>query len=188
MAMDYKYITDNNLINKQSYMYSEYGGKDFLTSYFKTRQIIQEEINKIQDNTVHVTYEELLHLLDRIKHNDTEQLAEEDKMLINSYTKAFEVRKRLYSEYDTNWKPIEHSSFEILDNYFLLTECLLETYRISKCTKYVSCLLKIDDTLLSIKNNMTNHQLKRLSQICDKETQIIISLMNIVGVNYNDCK
>ena len=30
--MSYKYVTENNLLDKQTYMYSEYGGMDFYRS------------------------------------------------------------------------------------------------------------------------------------------------------------
>ena len=36
--MLYKYITENNLYDKQNYMYSEYGGIAFLDSYLLSRR------------------------------------------------------------------------------------------------------------------------------------------------------
>lgn len=36
--MRYKYITENNLENRQDYMYSKFEGKDFIYSYFNTRK------------------------------------------------------------------------------------------------------------------------------------------------------
>lgn len=36
--MNYKYITENNLENKQNYMYSEYGGQDFVDAYIESRK------------------------------------------------------------------------------------------------------------------------------------------------------
>ncbi len=43
--MNYKYITEDNLENKQTYMYSEYGGEDFLKAYVKSREDVIENIN-----------------------------------------------------------------------------------------------------------------------------------------------
>lgn len=51
----YKYITENNLENKQNYMYSEYGGAEFLVSYLESRYI--EGIDT--DNTDHISALEL---------------------------------------------------------------------------------------------------------------------------------
>lgn len=36
--MLYKYITSNNLYEKQNYMYSEYGGIEFIKEYINSRQ------------------------------------------------------------------------------------------------------------------------------------------------------
>ena len=36
--MSYKYVTDNNLYEKQTYMYSEYKGRAFLNDYISSRQ------------------------------------------------------------------------------------------------------------------------------------------------------
>ena len=38
--MNYKYITENNLENKQNYMYSEYCRQEFLDAYVSTRKIL----------------------------------------------------------------------------------------------------------------------------------------------------
>jgi hypothetical protein len=36
--MSYKYITNNNLYEKQNYMYSEYGGIKFINDYVYSRR------------------------------------------------------------------------------------------------------------------------------------------------------
>lgn len=36
--MGYKYITGNNLYEKQTYRYSEYRGKDFIKEYIESRK------------------------------------------------------------------------------------------------------------------------------------------------------
>lgn len=36
--MLYKYITGNNLYEKQNYLYSEYGGIEFIEEYINSRQ------------------------------------------------------------------------------------------------------------------------------------------------------
>lgn len=36
--MEYKYITENNLFEKQTYMYSEYKGIDFIKEYMSSRK------------------------------------------------------------------------------------------------------------------------------------------------------
>ena len=43
----YKYITENNLEDKQNYMYSEFGGSEFLRLYCKTRNDFLKRVEGI---------------------------------------------------------------------------------------------------------------------------------------------
>ena len=56
--MDYIYVTENNLENRQKYTYSQYGGEDFLNAYMDSRKSFIEE-KLIEPEPVHVTYNEL---------------------------------------------------------------------------------------------------------------------------------
>lgn len=50
--MEYKYITENNLFEKQTYMYSEYKGIDFIKEYMSSRknwQCIKNETGGMQN-------------------------------------------------------------------------------------------------------------------------------------------
>lgn len=44
--MGYKYITENNLYEKQTYMYSAYKGIDFIKEYLNSRENCLKEIKK----------------------------------------------------------------------------------------------------------------------------------------------
>lgn len=48
--MAYKYITDNNLYKKQTYMYSEYKGMLFFKEYLDSRQAFLEQ-NEFEKQT-----------------------------------------------------------------------------------------------------------------------------------------
>jgi hypothetical protein len=96
--------------------------------------------------------------------NTTTEIPEE----LNRFVKAFEVRKRLYAEYD-NWKPVETSTFEDYESYISFAECLIEAYGFTNNLKYFSCLLKVDDTLLSVQDKLTNSQRCRLEKIVESE-------------------
>ena len=91
--MLYKYITENNLIDKQNYMYSEYGGSDFLNEY---RQIRERGIAGLKNQEswkekIHVSYDELCQIRKWCQGGK----AGEAKEAFDLYLKAFEVRKRL---------------------------------------------------------------------------------------------
>lgn len=178
--MKYKYITDNNLYNKQTYMYSDYEGMLFIKKYLNSRNAYLEQHKNIEnrvlkkikegDSPTQRNLRELLHQL------NCGENGREDICAVDYYTKSFEVRKRIYTEYDSNWKPFENACFEEYESYLLFADCLLSAYRKTSCLKYFSCLLKLDDTLLSIQNQLDDSARGYLSSILSQELEIFSSL------------
>lgn len=176
--MSYKYITDNNLYEKQTYMYSEFGGTEFLSDYINSRKKYSNSVSPrdITVNEYHCeTGQKLLSVLDKLKSGQAER---ETIDMINSYTKSFEVRKRIYTNYDNNFKPSDDAGFEDYDNYLLLAECLLLVYRQTGCLKYFNCLLKVDDTLLSVWEKLQEYQRDYMSYIICQELDCFYQLTN----------
>ena len=147
--MDYIYITDDNLENRQKYTYSEYNGNEFLNAYENSRLIYIKEVEASQES--HITYIELSNLL--FKLSKEYQIDEKDNVLIDSYVKSFEVRKRIYSLYDEHWNPKSDDRTDYI-NYILLAKILIRMYNSTKNLKYINCLMKVGDTCLSISNKM----------------------------------
>jgi hypothetical protein len=164
MKKVYTYVTEDNFINRQNYMYSQFGGADFLETYYESRQcFLGREYKEFKG---HLTRKDLLFIKCRM-----EETCEFDeiKTLLNDYIKSFEVRKRVYSEYNEYWKPEKNASYKEIDLYMELAQCCIYAYRMTKCAKYLSCLLKIDDTLLSVANMMTEREMGRLAHIVSQE-------------------
>lgn len=98
------------------------------------------------------------------------------RQVLDRYVKAFEVRKRIYTEYDENWKPVQNSRYDYIENYILLAKCVALAYEKSECTKYLNVLLKLDDTLISLTDTLTNHQKIEVKDICAKEMEFVKKL------------
>ncbi|MCH5258154.1 MAG: hypothetical protein J1F18_00310 [Lachnospiraceae bacterium] len=176
--MSYKYITDNNLYEKQNYMYSEFGGTVFLMDYINSREkyLHNGEHRDIVVTEYHcATGQGLQRILNKLKSGHVEDKTID---LINSYTKSFEVRKRIYTNYDNDFKPLEDAGFEDYDNYLLFAECLLLVYRQTGCLKYFSCLLKVDDTLLSVWEKLQEYQKEYMSRIIRHELKCFYQLVD----------
>lgn len=176
--MPYKYITDNNLYEKQNYRYSEFGGTEFLADYVNSRK---KYLNSVYPRDIAVTEyhcatgQKLLGILDKLKSGRVER---DTIDLVNSYTKSFEVRKRIYTNYDNNFRPSGEAGFEDYDSYLLFAECLLLAYRQTDCLKYFNCLLKIDDTLLSVWEKLQEYQKDYMSYILRQELDCFYQLAN----------
>lgn len=181
--MDYKYVTDNNLENRQNYMYSEYKGRAFLQEYIESREeVINGFINVYlcdgNELLFHITRQELQEILATLRENGWDKIT---KKKIDDYVKSFEVRKRIYSEYDNKWKPCTNAGYEDYETYLILCEILIYAYSLTKCTKYYSCLLKLNDTMLSLKDKLTDRQKCVLSTILKKELAFFWQLVKEGG-------
>ena len=170
--MGYEYITENNLYSKQNYMYSKFKGFDFFKEYLQSRKL--EVLGKdICEEDIKEESETYLDILDIYNNFDGDK---ENKLKkLDYYVKSFEVRKRLYTSY-FNRKPMENSSFENYEIYLLFAEVLSKAYEITDCLKYFSCLLKVNDTLLSIQDKLNHNQKKLLKSIINKEIQFFKEL------------
>ena len=183
--MAYEYITDNNLYTKQTYMYSEYRGMDFFRDYLESRHkyIDCQNLQRGGQQTFSsddIVQQDFRDIFQKLKTGD---YSKEIIDKINAYTKSFEVRKRIYSCYDSQWKPVAGAGFENYQSYLLFADCLLHMYQYTKCLKYFSCLLKVDDTLLSVGNCLPETFQEYLGQIISREMDIFYQLVQENGVN-----
>lgn len=102
---------------------------------------------------------------------------EEDRTQINRYIQRFEVRKRLFAEYDPKThKPVERSGYENIHNYILLAAIAEKSYCRFHSLKYLSCLLKLNDTLLSLVPGMEKRLLPLVKILVSRETGHVIEL------------
>lgn len=190
--MAYKYVTENNLYDKQTYMYSQYNGIQFLKEYLGVRQEYLKknaslgkcaaEKTEGQANAASVMCD-LLHIKKILK---SDKQNKETIDLMNAYTKSFEVRKRIYQEYDSDWKPTGSMNFEDYEIYLTFAECLVLSYRHTQCLKYFSCLLKVDDTLLSVSGQMDLVLKGELYQIIKKELAIFYEIAEKNGISLEE--
>lgn len=185
--MAYEYITGNNLYEKQTYMYSEYRGLNFLRDYLASRYLYMDVAKSTDESTLpyveafdDAVQQDLLDILQKLKAGD---YSTEVINAMNAYTKSFEVRKRIYSCYDNQWKPVENADFENYQSYLLFADCLLHMYWYNKCLKYFSCLLKVDDTLLSVQDHLPGCLRGYFSQIISRELDIFHQLLRENGMD-----
>jgi len=190
--MTYKYVTENNLYDKQTYMYSEYKGIAFLKEYLASRYSYlnrggtqKEEADDGKNTYPNPVKTDLRALYEKLKNREYDGITLD---AVNKYVKSFEVRKRIYTEYDINWKPLEGAGFEDYENYLLFADCLLNVYGYGECLKYFSCLLKVDDTLLSVQDKMDAWSGDWLKKIIRQELDFFCRLVNKAGLDWEEIK
>lgn len=186
--MSYKYVTVNNLYEKQNYMYSEYTGIDFLRKYIASRKDYLNVAKQGFENDEAIferckTEEELKDILSGLKAGgrDYKAIAK-----LNMFVKSFEVRKRIYTEYDERWKPIEGAGFEAYGLYLLFADCLVYAYKETRSLKYLSCLMKVNDTMLSLTDKYVAELKPYLSWVIQAELKEFSKLAIQIGINLGD--
>lgn len=167
--MNYEYITENNLENRQRYQYTKYEGEKFLLSYLESRKKFLPLSNEQISIISHISKQKYI----------SEALA--DKIL-----QSFEVRKRIYGEYDERYKPLDENDYKNYQLYLDFADLMIGMYEKSFNLKYLNALLKVDDTLLSIYSLLNVEQRVMLGKILEKEIQYVKTLREKTNVEVDN--
>ncbi len=76
-----------------------------------------------------------------------------DKKKLNLLIKRFEVTKKVYSDYDENFRPVDKKGFDIYRLYLLFGFVLVSAFNDEPKLQYLNALLKVND----ISTGLTNH-------------------------------
>lgn len=202
----YPYTETNLLENPQKYQMSPYLGKNFLIIFFKSREnqlkvlektgknfleldeIIKQLSINYSKNTLddflktNIETEEILSLL---LINFSNPIDNDITKILNEFIKKFEIKKRLYSSYDGNFKE-SSSLYSNLRNYLILSTLCMLAYKKNKNLKYLNTSLKLNDTVCSQINKLkTNLEKSLFYHILKIELQNVDSLCNSKKVGLN---
>jgi len=165
--LEYSYTNTDLLEFPQKYQMTPFEGREFLSSYEKTRQRILDKIKNNQtvnslsytlkllqkqflidiksDQKIFVTSNQLSSILLRLQHQKETQ---QETKFIMALLKKFEIKKRIFSEYDHELKE-NSTDFKILTNYILLAAICAKKFQDNGNPKFLNTLLKLNDTICS---------------------------------------
>jgi len=165
--LEYSYANTDLLEFPQKYQMTPFEGREFLSSYEKNRQKILDKIKNNQtvnslshtlkllqkqflidiksDQKIFVTGNQLSSILLRLQHQKETQ---QETKFIMALLKKFEIKKRIFSEYDHELKE-NSTDFKILTNYILLAAICAKKFQDNSNPKFLSTLLKLNDTICS---------------------------------------
>ena len=165
--MEYSYANADLLEFPQKYQMTPFEGREFLSSYEKNRQKILDKIKNNQtvnslshtlkllqkqflidiksDQKIFVTSNQLSSILLRLQHQKETQ---QETKFIMALLKKFEIKKRIFSEYDHELKE-NSTDFKILTNYILLAAICAKKFQDDSNPKFLNVLLKLNDTICS---------------------------------------
>ena len=165
--MEYSYANTDLLEFPQKYQMTPFEGRELLSSYEKNRQKILDKIKNNQtvnslshtlkllqkqflidiksDQKIFVTSNQLSSILLRLQHQKETQ---QETKFIMALLKKFEIKKRIFSEYDHELKE-NSTDFKILTNYILLAAICAKKFQDNSNPKFLNALLKLNDTICS---------------------------------------
>lgn len=149
----YPYVTEDNLINIQSYQYSQWQGDVFIDAYFHQRSSLLEQMPapvlwQMPEDACD-TIRRLWPLVTKLRKGAVVTQGEVYWALV--LVKKFEVSKRLYGAYEPD-APHKHCNMEyrVPGPYLLLAEVALQLWCQQRCTFWLSVAIKLLDTLCSV--------------------------------------
>ena len=165
--LEYSYTNTDLLEFPQKYQMTPFEGRELLSSYEKNRQKILDKIKNNQtvnslshtlkllqkqflidiksDQKIFVTSNQLSSIFLRLQHQKETQ---QETKFIMALLKKFEIKKRIFSEYDHELKE-NSTDFKILANYILLAAICTKKFQDSSNLKFLNTLLKLNDTICS---------------------------------------
>ena len=171
--MNYIYSKGDLLETSQKYQLSTFHGNDFLNSYKIeresilnkldtkiTRKIILSELIKIllppeniiseKQITKFVTETLLITFLNKL------QLTPNDKTILSKLLKSFEIKKKIFTEYDFNQNTFS-TDYKNLRNYILFSLLCSKEFKDSQNLKFLNTVLKLNDIISSKINHISNN-------------------------------
>ena len=194
--MEYSYTNADLLEFPQKYQMTPFEGREFLSSYEKNRQKILDKIKNNQtvnslshtlkllqkqflidiksDQKIFVTSNQLSSILLRLQHQKETQ---QETKFIMALLKKFEIKKRIFSEYDHELKE-NSTDFKILTNYILLAAICAKKFQDNSNPKFLNVLLKLNDTICSQINSINDvNNLSLIYYIINLELEYVRDLI-----------
>ena len=101
-----------------------------------------------------------------------------------TWIKKFEVTKRLFREYDENFRAIDKTAYHDLALYLRFAEIMEAAYRMIEDLSALNALLKIMDTLIAYRVQLTQTQGCRLAWLVDAEAVHVEALAKNRGLSF----
>ncbi len=192
--MEYSFSKGNLLESPQKYQKKKFYELDFLNAYkisrlekissldstsFSLSNFIDSLTTNFQEDVDFLLSDFLNHTL--ILSNDSLN-SDLVKKNIDSILKKFEVIKKIFTKYNSNFKEMT-SDHSFLRNYLLLSLLCSIQYENSLSLKYLNSYLKINDTIYSQKINSKDDEIL-FKYVLEKEVDFITKLCNKKGVSF----
>lgn len=183
----YTYADGDLLEIPNSYQYTTYTGQSFVANWSASRKQVIDSLPDATREVGSCTSSEKTTVLLKSIINDLQTENTQTELLsywLQRLVKKFEVSKRLYTEYNDTppHYPSAGSSYKTVELYLLFAECLLLHPDTPHDTRLLNCLLKLCDTLCSVKDDFQHQAAARLAWVLESEQQLVQQLRKRIGL------
>ncbi len=171
----YKYTSLTSPLEKINYSYSIYEGEHFLNLWKENRRSIIIKCPEFSEIRLKNSDSDTELLFNQwIKKNDFAN--QEISQNLNTLIKRFEVTKKIYISYDTNFRSLDKSKFIDLRLYLLFSYILIQAFGTRNKAQYLNSLLKVNDILSGLFNSLNEENQALLGYCLSNEIEFIQQL------------
>ncbi len=198
--MTYDYSTGDRLTDRNTYFYTQYQGEPFLNEWQRSRtearaDLTGETMEEISHARISApaacgsveTDAILDYLLGETEASLDGDPTEEASAWLDRMVQRFEVSKRVYGSYrftDRGLRAVRDAGFAELGRYVRLGQVLERAYGRWHRTQYLNTLLKVVDTLVSVRSRLVGQQRAAVAKLLEREDEHVVALAAAVEVTW----
>jgi len=169
-TVSYDYASGDLLENRNTYFYTKFHGKAFLTAWHIQREQALAEKQAIDTAASDLDSSPTMHMIEVLHQKLSEHHAGHQTIqTLNKLVQRFEVSKRLHSRYNFNWRPVDATDYKNWTRYVRFAEVLNLAYAITLSLPYLNALLKIMDTLTAAYGQLSESLSSRVQSLAVSE-------------------
>jgi methionyl-tRNA formyltransferase len=183
-GVSYDYARGDLLEDRNTYFYSRFQGREFLSAWRRQRDAVLTEKSDFSGERKHAAMTPTDQLLETMGRELSVRGSNADTMrMLGHLLQRFEVTKRLHGEYNASWRPTDTHDYRVMERYVRFAEVLELAYLSSAALPYLNVFLKCMDTLTASYARLDAGQRKRLRELIVREKshveQLAVKVANI---------
>jgi len=176
-ALHYEYATGALLDARNTYSYTAYRGAGFLEAWRRHRDTsLQSSLEAAAPKSEPRLHSATALLLRNVQSGLSGDARDQALVTLNHVLQRFEVTKRIHSEYNANWRPVNPQDYYELDLYLLFAQALDQAYSQTHGLQYLNGLLKCLDTLTAYLPALNSEQAEHLRALVRAEREHVETL------------
>ena len=179
-GVDYPYAHGDLLECPNTYFYSSFYGKAFVSAWLHSREEclhICRETGGAEQRPSDARPTGTAHFLRRISLKlQSGALTTDDKVALNSLLRNFEAKKRIFEDYESGFRSAGRTDFKDLSLYVDFAEVLAGVYAVNQRPQYLNALIKCLDILCAYLADLTDWNRERLGRLITDERKYVIQV------------